>query len=110
MELICQVNRELMEVIESLKEKEENQEPTEELSEEQMDGLEENADLDSADGETIKETENADAIDESQNPPPDSELGGTSKRRRVDTAQAATEENDSPSSTLQVRSSDDDFE
>ena len=50
-----------MDTIESLKQKsEENQDPTEESSEEQMDGLEENADLGSGDGETGKKTENAD--------------------------------------------------
>ena len=98
-----------MDVIESLKQKSENEDPTEELSEEQMDGLEENEDLGSGDGETGKKTENADPKDESQNPP-DCELKRTSKRRKVDTAQVAVDENDSPLSTLQVQSSDDDFQ
>ncbi|XWS60898.1 hypothetical protein CRYUN_Cryun07bG0077500 [Craigia yunnanensis] len=105
-----QVNRELMDVIESLKQKSENEDPTEELSEEQMDGLEENEDLGSGDGETGKKTENADPKDESQNPPPDCEPKRTSKRRKVNTAQVAIDENDSPSSTLQVQSYDDDLQ
>ncbi|KAK8692673.1 hypothetical protein V6N13_070280 [Hibiscus sabdariffa] len=79
-----QVNRELMDVIESLKQKseEENQNPADESSEEQMDGLEENAD------------------------PPER----SSKRTKVDNVEAAVDENDSPSSTLQVQSSEGDLE
>ncbi|XWS48265.1 hypothetical protein CRYUN_Cryun13aG0060100 [Craigia yunnanensis] len=100
-----------MDVIESLKQKsEENQDPTEESSEEQMAGLEENADLGSGDSETGKKTENADTRVESQNPPPDCEPKRISKRRKVDTAQLAADENDSPASTLQLQSSDDDLE
>ena len=47
---------------------------------------------------------------ESQNPPPDCEPKRASNRRKVDTAQVAADENDSPASTLQVQSSDDDLE
>ncbi|XP_007036699.2 PREDICTED: E3 ubiquitin-protein ligase ORTHRUS 2 [Theobroma cacao] len=105
-----QVNRELMDVIESLKQKsEENPDPTEDSSEEQTNGLEENADLGSGDSETGKEAEKTDPKDDSEIPLPDCEP--KSKRRKVDAARvAASVENDSPSSTLQVHSSDDDFE
>ncbi|TYG92113.1 hypothetical protein ES288_A11G004300v1 [Gossypium darwinii] len=106
-----QVNRELMDVIESLKQKsEENQEPAEELSEEQINGSVENADLDSGDGETGKKNENADPEGDSQNPPLDCETERSSKRRKVDTAQVTNDENDSPSSILQVQSSEGDIE
>ncbi|KAL1070168.1 hypothetical protein V6Z11_D11G004200 [Gossypium hirsutum] len=106
-----QVNRELMDVIESLKEKsEENQEPAEELSEEQINGSDENADLDSGDGETGKKNENVDPEGDSQNPPLDCETERSSKRRKVDTAQVTNDENDSPSSILQVQSSEGDIE
>ena len=98
-----------MDVIESLKQSEENQDPAEESSEEHMNGLEENAGLGSGDGEIGKKTENADLKDDSLNPPPDCEPKRTSKRRKVDAAQVAGDEND-PSSSLQVQLSDDDFE
>lgn len=99
-----------MDVIESLKQKsEENPDPTEDSSEEQTNGLEENADLGSGDSETGKEAEKTDPKDDSEIPLPDCEP--KSKRRKVDAARvAASVENDSPSSTLQVHSSDDDFE
>lgn len=110
MELNFQVNRELMDVIESLKQKsKENQEPAEELSDEQINGSDENADLDSGDGETGKKNENADPEGDSQNSQPDFETERSSKRRKVDTAQVTNDENDSPSSILQVQSSEGDI-
>ncbi|KAK9039782.1 hypothetical protein V6N11_014972 [Hibiscus sabdariffa] len=107
-----QVNRELMDVIESLKQKseEENQNPAEESSEEQIDGLDENPNLVSGEGETDKKTKNTDPEDDPQNPPPDCKPERSSKRAKVDNAEAAIDENDSPSSTLQVQSSEGDFE
>ncbi|GMJ06615.1 ORTHRUS 2, VARIANT IN METHYLATION 1 [Hibiscus trionum] len=90
-----QVNRELMDVIETLKQKsEENQEPAEEeLSEEQMDESEENAGLDSGDSETGKKTEKA-IPDKKESEKP--KRGR--KRRKVDTAQGVADKKDSPSS------------
>ncbi|KAE8722437.1 E3 ubiquitin-protein ligase ORTHRUS 2 [Hibiscus syriacus] len=88
-----QVNRELMDVIESLQQKsDENEEPAEELSEEHMNGLVENTD-DTGDGEPGTKNEKADAEDDSHNPLPDCEPK-SSKRSKVDTAQVAADEND----------------
>ncbi|PPR86207.1 hypothetical protein GOBAR_AA34486 [Gossypium barbadense] len=87
-----QVNRELMGVIESLKQKsEENQDAVEELSEEQVDESEENADIGSGDSETAQKTKNPDPKDDLQNPPPDSDQKRTSKRMKVDTTQVVAD-------------------
>ncbi|KAK8981464.1 hypothetical protein V6N11_027880 [Hibiscus sabdariffa] len=101
-----QVNRELMDVIETLRQKsEENQEPAEEeSSEEQAEELEENADLDSGDSETGKKTKKAIPDKDSQEPE------RARKRRKVDTARGVADTKDSPSSPLQVQSSDVDLE
>lgn len=72
-----------MGVIESLKQKsEENQDAVEELSEEQVDESEENADIGSGDSETAQKT---------KNPPPDSDQKRTSKRMKVDTTQVVAD-------------------
>ncbi|MBA0862619.1 hypothetical protein Goshw_010819 [Gossypium schwendimanii] len=87
-----QVNRELMGVIESLKQKsEENQDAVEELSEEQVDESEENADIGSGDSETAQKTKNPDPKDDFQNSPPDSDQKRTSKRMKVDTTQVVAD-------------------
>ncbi|KAK8599573.1 hypothetical protein V6N13_077492 [Hibiscus sabdariffa] len=101
-----QVNRELMDVIETLRQKsEENQEPAEEeSSEEQVEESEENADLDSGDSETGQKTKEAIPDKDSQEP----KRGR--KRRKVDTARGVADTKDSPSSPLQVQSSDVDLE
>ncbi|OMO57876.1 Zinc finger, RING-type [Corchorus capsularis] len=100
-----QVNRELMDVIESLKQKsEENQDcPTEESSEDQTDDLVENS--------GGSETEDTETKDDSK-PPPEQKPKRTSKRRKVDAASqvAAGGKKVSPSSTLLVQSSDEDVE
>ncbi|MBA0588245.1 hypothetical protein Gorai_001357 [Gossypium raimondii] len=85
-----QVNRELMDVIESLKQKsEENEEPAEE---EPMNGLEESTDLGSSDEKTGKKTENVDPKDDLENALPNCEEERTSKRRKVDTAQVGDDD------------------
>ncbi|KAL4346957.1 hypothetical protein GQ457_17G026380 [Hibiscus cannabinus] len=101
-----QVNRELMDVIETLRQKsEENQEPAEEeSSQEQAEESEENADLDSGDSETGKKTTKAIPDKDSQEPE------RARKRRKVDTARGVADTKDSPSSPLQVQSSDVDLE
>ncbi|KAK8599989.1 hypothetical protein V6N13_060210 [Hibiscus sabdariffa] len=104
-----QVNRELMDVIESLKQKSnENEESTEEPSEEHMNGFEGNTDL-SGDVETSTKDEIADPKDDSHNPLPDCETERSSKRSKVDTAQVAADDNDPLSCNLQVQSFDDDL-
>ncbi|KAK5804475.1 hypothetical protein PVK06_032124 [Gossypium arboreum] len=85
-----QVNRELMDVIESLKQKsEENEEPAEE---EPMNDLEESTSLGSSDEKTSKKTENVDTKDDLENALPNCEEQRTSKRRKVDTAQVGDDD------------------
>lgn len=78
-----------MDVIESLKQKSEENEPAEQ---EPTNGLEESTDLGSVDEKTGKKTENVAPKDDLENALPDCEEERTSKRRKVDTAQVGADD------------------